>query len=95
MRIEGHPAALTEPEHQVIHRRVAPRMPAWLAPQVDEHVVAVQIAVLAVHVVGVEPDQLDADRDRARFARFGTGAVVIRPRCDRHLPLWRLPVLVA
>ena len=40
-------------------------MSARVPPQVDEHVVAIQIAVLVVQIVGIQPDQLGADRDRA------------------------------
>nr|WP_242002305.1 hypothetical protein [Kribbella steppae] len=56
------------------------------APQVDEDIVGIEVAVLAVQVIGVEPDQLGADRDRPRHARLRASAVVVGPRDDGHLP---------
>ncbi len=34
------------------------------APEIDEHIVVVQVAVLTMQIVGVEAQQLGADRDR-------------------------------
>ena len=56
-------AAAAQTTHQVVDGGVAQGATTWSAPQIHEHVVAVEVAVLAVHVVGVEPDQLRADRD--------------------------------
>ena len=65
-----------------------------LAPQVHEHVVAVQIPVLAVQVIGIQPDQIGADRDGPRPARLRPGTVVVRPGHDLDLPFRDHPILV-
>ena len=81
--------------HQVIDRRIAPRATERLAPQVDEHVVGIQVAVLLVQVVGVEPDHLRADRDGPRPGGLGPCPVVVDPRGDRQLALGGSQVLMA
>ena len=50
----AHPQAA----HQVVDGGVGPRVPLRLRPQVDEHVVRIQGAVLAVEVVDIQPHQL-------------------------------------
>ena len=57
------PAAAAQSTHQVVDGGVAQGATMWFAPQIHEHVIAFEVAILAVHVVGVEPDQLRADRD--------------------------------
>ena len=94
VRVEVDPGPSAQPPDQVIDRGVGQRLAALPAPEVDEHVVAVQLAVLAVQVVGVEPDQPGADRDRPRLHRLGPGAVVVDPRHHRDRALGRGPVLV-
>ena len=53
-------------------------------PQVDEHIVRIERPVLAVEVVGIQPDQLAAGRDEPRPAALGAGPVVVVPGYDRH-----------
>ena len=50
------------------------------APQIDEHVVAVEVAVLFVQVVGIKPDQLCRHRDHPRACRLGAGTVCVEAR---------------
>ena len=95
MRVEVDPGPPAQPLDQVIDRGVGQRVAARFAPQVDEHVVAVQLAVLAVQVVGVEPDQPGAGRDRPWLHGLGAGAVVVDPRHHRDRALRRGPVLVS
>jgi len=54
---------------------------------------AVDAAVLLVQVVGIEPDQLRPDRDRAA-AGLGPCAVRVLPRRDGDLLLGRGDVLM-
>jgi len=86
VRVEIQPRLRPQPRDQVIGRRIRPRLPPRLRPDVDEHVVAVDIAVLKVQVVGIQPDQLTAGRDRPA-ARLGAGAVRVLPGHDANLPL--------
>jgi hypothetical protein len=67
---------------------------ARFAPEVNEHVIAVQLAVLAVQVVGVEPDQPGTGRDRPRLSGLGASTVVVHSRHHRNGPFRRGPVLV-
>jgi hypothetical protein len=57
------PSTLTSTAPQSFSNNLT--MPARVTPHVDEHLVAIQIAVLVVQIVGIQPDQLGADRDRA------------------------------
>ena len=95
VRIEVDPGPSPQPADQVIDRGVGQRAAVLPGPEIDEHVVAVQLAVLAVQIVGVEPDQPGADRDRPWLHRLGAGAVVVDPRHHRDRALGRRPVLVA
>ena len=87
VRVEVDARPPAQPPHQVIDRRVGQRVAVRLAPQVDEHIVRVQIPVLAVQVVGIQPDQPGADRDRPRLTRLAAGPVVVVPGHHRHLAL--------
>jgi hypothetical protein len=78
---EGHSAALPQSGDELVHRLVAQRPTIRSGPQVDEHVVGVEIPVLVVHVRGIEPGQ----RHRSGASpRPGTWCVR-RWRC-RHRP---------
>lgn len=61
-------------------------MALWLRPQIDEHVVRIQGAVLAVEVVGIQAHQLRAGRDDPAHTGLGPGAVVVGPRPDCEGP---------
>jgi predicted acylesterase/phospholipase RssA len=64
VRVELDPGSPAQACHQVIDGRVGQRLPVWPAPEVDEHIVGVQIADLPVQVVGIQSDQSRVDRDR-------------------------------
>jgi hypothetical protein len=71
-----------QPTHQVVDGGVAPRVPFRLRPQVDEHVVRIQGAVLAVEIVDIQAHQLRAGRHPPAHTALGPGAVVVAPRPD-------------
>jgi len=59
VRSERDPGAAAQPADEVVDGRIGQRVTLRLAPQVDEHVVGVQRAVLAVEIVGTcLPDSL-------------------------------------
>ena len=91
VRVEVDARPPAQPPHQVIDRRVGQRAAVRLAPQVDEHVVAVQVPVLVVQVVGIQPDQLGADRDRARLAATCVRAPLSLSRGTTAPPARRRP----
>ena len=55
MRPERDCGPFPNPAYQVIDTGIRQRMPGRSRPQVDEHVVTVQVAVLGVQIIGVEP----------------------------------------
>ena len=84
--------------HQPSDGLVAKRMPERSAPQVHEHVVAVEIPVLDEEVLRVQPDQRSGDRDGVHRAALGPGIVgVVGPGHDADLLVlagdiaWRSP----
>ena len=83
---EVDPGARSDPSHQLVHRRVGHRRADAPRPQVDEHVVGVQLAILGVHVVGVAAHQPCGHRDRRRRTQLGSRPVGVgRSRHDVHL----------
>jgi hypothetical protein len=58
-------------------------------------VIGIEIAVLLVQIVGIETDDLRADRDSARGHRLGARPVVVGPRHDRQFALGGGQVLMA
>ena len=54
---ERDTAACPQTDHQIGDIPVPPRRSGRSAPQVDEHIVAIEIAVFVDQIVGVEPDQ--------------------------------------
>jgi hypothetical protein len=68
---------------------VAHRAPDLAAPQIHEHVVGIQVAVLGVHVVRVAAHQLAADRDRPLAALAARAVGVVLARDDLDAPLVR------
>src|SRR6266511_1149997 len=94
VRVEVDAGVPAQPQYQVVDRGVGQRPPQRVAPQVDEHVVAVQIAVLAVQVVGIQPDHLRPDRDRAGRGRLGPCSVVVDPWRDGQFAFGGGDVLV-
>ena len=88
------PRALDDPVDVGV-RQWPPDLPA---PQVHEDVIAVQIAVLLVHVVAPQPHQLGRDRDAALGAalaaraprRARTRRITIR-RSHATTSSWRSP----
>ncbi len=58
VRIEVETHRLAQPQHQVINRGIGPRVPERAAPEIDEDVVGIQITVLTMQIVGIQPDQL-------------------------------------
>lgn len=92
--IEVDPGSPSQSPHQVIDRRVGQRMTMRLAPEIDEHIVAVQILDILVKVVDIRPDQLGANRNRAGALGLGAGTVVVNPRTDCDLTFGGGPVLM-
>jgi hypothetical protein len=74
----------TQPRHQVIGRRVGHRAADGSGPQVDEDVVRIDGPVLAVQVIGIQPHQRRAHRDRPAPAALGAHAVRVVPRDHVH-----------
>ncbi len=87
VRGEGDPGARGDAADQLVHRRVAQRLPDPPAEQVDEHVVGVDVAVLGVHVLRVQPHQRRRHRDHRGFPQLGARPVgVAGPGHDMDLP---------
>ena len=73
----------------------ARKRPADLAaPQVDEHVVAVDCQVLAVQVIGIQAHQRRTARDDAQPPALGVRPFRVRPRQHLHLTRADIHVLV-
>jgi hypothetical protein len=87
VRREVKPDPPTRPADHLVDGVVAHRVPDPTAPQIHEHVVAVQIPVLQVHVVRVQPDQLAGDRHptAATLAARAVGVVLARDDLDPPL----------
>ena len=76
-------AALPQPGDELVHRLVVQRLAVRCRPQVDEHVVRVEIAVLVVHVRRIQPGQRHRDRDRRHRPGLGARPVgVVDPGHD-------------
>ena len=69
-------------------------MPMRATPQVHENVVAVEVAVFLVQVIGIQPHQFRADRNPSRRPGFRASPVVIDSRTHHQLPLGGGDVLV-
>jgi hypothetical protein len=94
VRVEIDPDPPPQPFHQVIDGRIGQRVAFRLGEQVHEHVVGIQIPILAVQVVRVKPHQRRGHRDRSRHGGLRPGPIVVVPENDRDLPLGGLDVLV-
>ena len=80
VRPERDSGPLPDPADQVIDTRVGHRTPDRTRPQVDEHVVAVQVAVLGVQVIGVEPDHPRRHRHLPAASALGPRPIRIPSR---------------
>jgi len=96
VRAELDPGPGPQPRHELGDRVVPHGSPDRCREQVDEDVVAVQVAVLGVHVLAVQAHQRRRNRQRGNRSGLGPGAVgVVLTRHDPQLATTRNEVAVA
>src|SRR5205807_10663010 len=95
MNSEVKPDQPPRAAHQLVDRRVTQRPPELALPQVHEHEVRLQRAVLLVHVIRPQADQLARDRHRpARAALAPRAAATALARDDLNPPPPRDDILM-